>query len=813
MKANSANAAPLLINRPGTTLLINGVDYSEYLVEGSAQRTAIQEQSGLIFTSGQLVLADYVAGLGVLPGLSELRLKDSGNLRIGNQIEVSINGQIAQIVNKLNILSAEIDERAGQIRLNLGCALTIANNLQPATLASCTDFNEGTLLSTVLINVLGKAGLSSRLSLSGLVGNKRLVRPLYLDENQAFIQLAGQIAASLGYCLYQNHEGLIKAVSYLNDTSSNGLTLSASQLYNLELTSIQEYPPSRMVCEGTINTYDVFPTSTERDVNSTADTFSETVKTTDFDQRKVEFDSITYAKANKVSPTIFGADDDSLVFAEAIREDSFYKKEKGQKLDECTEVDEAYLDRKVTKKYYPKAKALEAYYQQQAEFLKVNPATLNISSNQILSELEEVEFSADFPETKIRKTYSFVGIDNPQALAGQLGNIEAGVQGEVYIVRTKRELKGAVFPLIGKPDLGRGTVSPGTTAASGVDVLVTSPNDLILTELEIKRYTLGTDKRTWTLRKQLWVNTYRLKPESIDPLIFAKDSSNNYIHSLRSIVNKACSLQQVENRTTFNTSVENPERLNPLVVQESIPFEHTVVRLDSPVTLGNLTRIESYQVNPEFTNLSMVGQIGTALLKRQWQRFKSRLISLPLPNNPDTLDTPLAPIKVFDYTRGEALVLALDAAGIQFNKRECLIGGNGLLVKAKTIPVKPIASSSSEITAIPSEDIADLDNNGQFPIQISPPELDFEVRLGGNPGITFGTNFSNLNIDFGSLEFDFIFEYTQTSDYAIPLIAVNLNDSQEFTFGGDIPPNTIYSGTEPLRTINAGNDYIIADLT
>ena len=180
------------------TLLINSVDYSQYLMKAEVGYDSYSQGTGLILKKGSITIASISGGRALDP-------RDNNDFQVGNIVNISYNAAPHPIAAVTRILAppsvspieSDLPVLEGNLLLEIpiGCELAYFKTKQADAEATGVTYGNPLNAQNVIINLLLKAGISGANIGTSSIARFDIDFP-YNKNGGSFIDLAGEFAYS-----------------------------------------------------------------------------------------------------------------------------------------------------------------------------------------------------------------------------------------------------------------------------------------------------------------------------------------------------------------------------------------------------------------------------------------------------------------------------------------------------------------------------------------------------------------------------------------------------------------------------------------
>lgn len=664
---------------PDYTLEIAGYDCTGLLTSVSASYPQWSPGTGLLISSAQWTLNDTYEFREVLSDLL------NGRWAYGRRIVFRINGKYAPICGTHYIVNAAFDGTT--LTISSTDVLGIHNFASPASLGVCINIAETASAAAIINTMLQGAGIhASFIGLAILTNVNSLVALDYqiVQDNTSFVQLAGQLAGSNGYILYQAPDGTVE----LADVTSiirHKIAIACDDFQlaqGLDRMPPTEPPPSSIVVTGSVadryETDKVKAYTIQERLQYGIQTTTRNVET-DFEQRTIKTTTSTYAPIGDIAPGAYeGMPDNRRVLVEYTSELAEFEPGDAQPpadvailpAKKCTKQDEGRMYKRFTNVFQDALIGLQAWNEvglaagtikKQEELVRGNIRTSDIA--------ETWEFNLPKPVT----TLKFGNTESTQAGSTQF----SANKYRVDYKRITRRAVGVELPIFAKY----------------LDKLVLSPLTMITAEVEQITWKLDTNQTTWTRTRTIQRTRYSQNPEQTLAML-----SNQQRHPLSTTVASARSLITVLVETEEDNPPPAPSRMPAKAYNEYTPFEAKYNALsDTKVP----DKRQYYSLGTQISTAADAMSIAETYARWQVGRYKALNVTVPLSIvDPATYDLflPVGGTAVIRVGAWNTLYhLAMDGISLLFTTDEAVINFAGVLIGSQG----PMADFATQIVTKP----------------------------------------------------------------------------------------------------------------
>lgn len=650
-------------------LKIANYDCTGLLIEARANFPQWTPGQGLLISTGSFILRDNYEFAEVLDDRLNSRWAQ------GRQVVFKINGSLAPICGTHYIDSSSWD--GDSLVINTTCRLGLANYITPSSLGICINLNESARLSTVMTELLKKAGISNaEINLSGFFNQSkgRLYETMNVPEGTSLVQLAAQIAASQGFVIYQRNDGQI----VVNDITSLLKKRVLISRNNFDLATYDrlptgDIPPSQVIVTGSfadkfftdkLKVYEIV----KRTGESTAETTTKNVET-DFQNRQIVVISDTR---------------DNLGFRRNYTEEtSKYEAKQGngfgttgvEFLDEekCTEADEGRLYERTIKTYSDATWGLQQWIDIGKQSGAIQDGEEPVGN--VLVEQSVETFTYNMPELKIVE-FKNSAIPNPSTLPNQANASNYYVQTEKLVYRAI----GVEIPLFAK-----------------FEDLALDPTIAILAEVHNTQWKLDTNLNTWSKTRAVYQTRYSQFPEQIQARL-----GDTGRYPLSSTVTSAKQLVQTVQETEEDSPPPNFGRMPAEAYVQYTPFRAIFTVFGT----SNANKREITISLGEYP-ATAADAMSFAETFARWLigRYKAMNITIPLTKVNNSFFDDFVPTRgtcaIREVQYNTLVHYAIDGASLLFTPQEAFINFQGVMLGSEG-PV-PIATQSINSLVKPNE--------------------------------------------------------------------------------------------------------------
>lgn len=653
-------------------LSIQGIDYTDAFAEGQFTITPYSEGTGFLLLQGQIALQKHN---------SNLDPRTNRDFFPGNQVVLTRNSgsELVPYFATTYIGKAYFDVEAQVCTIETVCWLSLLNKASNGKVGVCIEDQEtGTPFATAVRDILLAAGIPlSSINVSNITG--QLLETQQINEGDSLIGLAGALAYSQGFLLYQDTDGIIKAQAD-SRTAKLGTALIAqqSQLARyVQKSDASVLPPGKLLVEGN-RLWPVKPSSAQ---------FRSSESAGDFGLRQEIFER-TYDRASRTATQeesvnepignvteVFGSTSQRLITSKSVTTEQYEAKPVPWT---CDAPDEGRLISRFTNVLQPKAVALEEYLVLKAEVDGIDPQALALDIGIINAELQYETWEYAMPDnsplcgTLLLNEFgeTLASSNLPESLL---------LTGQYFVRRTfvKLEPRAAIFPLLADPILGR---DPDLTNSQ----LVVNDFTRVPSEQSVDLWVLNPDGESWTrLSKQSIVEWRRSQRNVLAIRDAFKNSTGTivngsaYSYSLSAVLRKALTLVQVNSEIDRNTSPTEGGRFPSATRYGRTPYKITTKLQGVPETIG--CREETLTL-PDEVPLARVTEFANRALLREWGRSNAYLI-----NSPDQLvpadAKPFGAWQVTETSTADIYTYEADGIALSITPTEAFYACVGLLAE------------------------------------------------------------------------------------------------------------------------------------
>ena len=220
------------------SLFINGVDFTSNLTEITGNWSNFS-LNGLYIITGRLVMEDVIGGSQTLDD------RYNTNLCRGAKIEFATNGELAPVIGTTFIESSQFNEINGIQTISFTCLLGLHNSKTARDIGTCVQAGSTTSVDQAIQDFLVKSGISlGDISVAGIPGT--IFQSTFSEAGGSFISSAGQLAFANGYSLYQDYQGVIRAIPYTPPFRANVFSGLAANTVQWERFQDSTLPPDKV---------------------------------------------------------------------------------------------------------------------------------------------------------------------------------------------------------------------------------------------------------------------------------------------------------------------------------------------------------------------------------------------------------------------------------------------------------------------------------------------------------------------------------------------------------------------------------------
>lgn len=630
---------------------VNGVNISHNVVDINGAYSPYNEGSGLVFITGEMII-------GEVPG-TYLELDDRLNSlwSLGNMVRVTVAGQTAPIVGTTFIDSVQYSKRDRQLKIGLVCRLGLMNNANPGEIGACFRLGDKQKqpVGTAISELLGRIDVPVGVGIIGMQGDLHEIK--WLDQGESLVSLAGKLAQETGHFLFQNKEGQVESESIIQYRSQPSVgSFTETELPTYDRLFSTELPPDQIKVQGDICD---FAKELENKKSTTIVAVELGVQITTNSQEidrvnRIITDITSVNMPRGTASPDLAPFDPSNIRNEKTETKSYYEKasrEVGQNPDNCVPEDPGRLIRKVSrtvgwsKSIIPgwiiaRKKAEEKYKN------KIGEAIFSDTTGLFKKSVED-RWEYNLPKPKLLTN-----------LSGNGGISSSGVN-KVRHTRKTVETLGALLPALGNPYWG----FKGTSTYA-----VRDPYSQVVTEVFEEIWTLREDNNTWDYETFTRQVLCRARPESVKEV--EKDEKlQNKEGILLGLVSTEATL---ENNQQYSTGGQWSQDVRV----ECCPFN-----LKRGLAAPNpLAKNKTYNLGNKLRNAQTALDIGTALGRLEWARYKGQNIVIGLSELSSLNIRPFSRVTVSGTT------YAMDGASIIIRPNEAAIQSDCVWISSSYSP-------------------------------------------------------------------------------------------------------------------------------
>lgn len=633
------NSIPRNIN-----LFIGGIDFTQSLVEISANYGSWDQSQGLIISTGSITLMQGEK----TPEILDPKL--NSRFILGRLINVYIDDQLAPICGTHFIENVFYNE--GLLQINTTCRLGLLNRVTPSKVGVCVKLDESIPVSQAIGFLLNAAGTNSY-SISTIPD--LLVEPVQISQNSSLILEAASLSLSHGYLLYADPSGIIKIKSFLDPTLII-FASSTSQLRAYSQIETDDLPLTKGILNGSIVLREAEENPKNEVIQAPTPQGIQIFKTTSYD-----WDSRIVTTTTIEDNTSSGVLIEELIVRErfeeyapkALRDEIRACVTRLAPTKECEEIDEARLVRRESISLSNWSTILSEYITSYNSNSLNGPYTF-FGGNRVTKEIitEDIEYKIPEPELiEIANGY----LPNSKRLADILGDT-----GDYYVKYTKTisRMRGAIAPIFGSVANILPFFNPGIQE---------------ICEKEETIWRLNNQKNEWKRTTQYYKCNYYIRPnETGDKL---KDPAK---YPVLSTMGSALELVRLK----LETGTEGPPdfgRMPPKANFRKIPYEVSYFLTD-PLSSTSLEKSFSLPIYSNNENVLL----PICKFFSQWEYCRSRIygISFPLEifskNYWDNLAPVFSAISIIEKNRNSKAIYLVDSPSLKITRDSAIVSLAGL---------------------------------------------------------------------------------------------------------------------------------------
>lgn len=671
-------------------LTIAGADYTTAFSEGQFSTSPFNEGDGLLLLTGQITLGQHNALLN--PRLNK-------KLKPGNEVRLELlpGGLRAPLFGTMFIANSAYDAEQRKATLELTCLLGLLNYASFNEVGVCIENQEeGIALSAAIRQLLVLAGIPATSIYVTIPGT--LYETRTIDQGSSFVQLAGELAFSQGYVLYQDRFGIIQQQKVSDKFAKTGAVLGLAESQLLQYTQKSDstgVPPGVTRVSGN-RLWPIKPDSATYSKSITNGQYgaiiTEEAKTYDRGTRTAKIIRTVQSPVGDVSldfidNTINPRDAYDIVQSEyTVIEEEYEPKPEPW---DCIIPDEGRLLKRVTQTFKPHFFTFGQAMLYKAEIDQANPIgnTTYFKKYLTLDTVRVETWTYDVPQNYPLQGEVLLSVGNwgSRILAKRLPEFD--LLENTYKVK-KRVLssrpRSAAFPPCAIPAT---TVFAGAIFATGgtrlgrdpeleTDTLGLSESVLQATNLETSEWTLNADGKTW--REVSYVYAYQWQVFK-DNVLFILDTTEDsdfgtrYMYKLQAALDAAFRLCTVDYNELSQTSPGEGGRFPARTTYGRTPYY-----IDGKVISGTsvASRRRDLQV-PDGMPAEVAQQLAVTAVQRAWGRSNAMLINMP----DDLMPRYFAPLGVIAVAEdsGYTFVYEADSISLALTPKEAYYACIGLL--------------------------------------------------------------------------------------------------------------------------------------